>query len=70
MFSSLASIEEAVRNRKTHLVSLRWVDVGLWDEPYGRHLYGLDHHHCTNAALLLIAVKVYQQSSRTSIFRL
>ena len=48
-------------NRKTHLVVWRWVDVGLWNEPYGRHLDGVDHHHCraANAVVLLIERELY-----------
>jgi hypothetical protein len=31
---------------------------GLWDEPRGRHLYGVDHHHCVaDAAVLLIELE-------------
>jgi hypothetical protein len=38
----------------------RWVDVGLWNEPDGRHLYGVDHHHCRveDAVELLIENEV------------
>jgi hypothetical protein len=42
--------------------------LGLWDEPRGRHLYGVDHHQCRlgNEAVLLIAAKVYQSSRHPS----
>jgi hypothetical protein len=61
MVSSLALIRgEIVRESKNPPRVGRWVDVGLWNEPYGRHLYGVDHHHCrvANAVVLLIAVRV------------
>jgi hypothetical protein len=46
----------------------RWVDVGLWNEPYGRHLYGVDHHQfrAADTVSLLIEEKLYSETAHPS----